>query len=430
MKVFDIALKDMTQSFRSFFALAFMFGVPLLVTGMFYLMFGDVGGGEGFTMPAVRVQLVNEDRGAVLAGAGTLEMGEILADLFRSEEVADYVLLTESQDPSAARRAVDAQEAGVAVIIPPDFSEVVLDPEGAGAADVEIYHDPTLTLGPNVVKTIVRAFMDSFSGTQIAVDVAAAQFAQADLTMTAAQRQALAAQLTVWHQERVDERGASRALIVEPPPGQEETTSRALMVSVVGLIQTGMMIFYAFFTGTNGAQGILVEEEKGTLPRLFTTPTGVTKILSGKFLAVALTVLVQVVTLVLLSWWIFGVSYRGGWPAVALSVVGTVSAAATFGIFVNSWLKDTRQGGFVYGGVLTITGMLGIVNIFTVGSPSASQATGVVSLFVPQGWAMRAWQLTMEGAPLGRVALFFVGMMAWSTVFFVVGSVRFSRRYA
>ena len=36
MKSIHIALKDLTSSFRSAFALIFMFGVPLLVTGMFY----------------------------------------------------------------------------------------------------------------------------------------------------------------------------------------------------------------------------------------------------------------------------------------------------------------------------------------------------------------------------------------------------------
>ena len=35
----------------------------------------------------------------------------------------------------------------------------------------------------------------------------------------------------------------------------------------------GMMIFYAFFTGASTGQTILQEEEEGTLPRLFTTPT-------------------------------------------------------------------------------------------------------------------------------------------------------------
>ena len=48
----------------------------------------------------------------------------------------------------------------------------------------------------------------------------------------------------------------------------------------------GMTIFYAFFTGTSTAQTILREDEDGTLPRLFTTPTSQATVLGGKFLAV------------------------------------------------------------------------------------------------------------------------------------------------
>ena len=43
MKAWDVALKDMTQSFRSMFAVVFMFGIPILVTGMFYFMLGSGG---------------------------------------------------------------------------------------------------------------------------------------------------------------------------------------------------------------------------------------------------------------------------------------------------------------------------------------------------------------------------------------------------
>ena len=51
MKAIDIALKDLTRSFRSAFAVIFMFGVPLLMTGMFYLMFGNMARTVGSIFP-------------------------------------------------------------------------------------------------------------------------------------------------------------------------------------------------------------------------------------------------------------------------------------------------------------------------------------------------------------------------------------------
>ena len=50
------------------------------------------------------------------------------------------------------------------------------------------------------------------------------------------------------------------------------------------------MIFYAFFTGASAIQNIIVEEEKGTLQRLFTTPTTTSVVLGGKFLAGGMTI--------------------------------------------------------------------------------------------------------------------------------------------
>ena len=76
MKIIDIALKDLTRSMRSAFAILFMFGVPLLVTGMFYLMFGNIAGGdEGFDLPVTRVIVANLDEGSPDLQLGASMMG-------------------------------------------------------------------------------------------------------------------------------------------------------------------------------------------------------------------------------------------------------------------------------------------------------------------------------------------------------------------
>ena len=160
---------------------------------------------------------------------------------------------------------------------------------------------------------------------------------------------------------------------------------------IVSFIMGGMTIFYAFFTGTSTAQTILREDEDGTLPRLFTTPTTQATVLGGKFLAVGLTVLVQMTVLLILGRLIFAIQWGSLLP-LALVTLGTVLAAATFGIFIMSLLKSTRQAGTVLGGVLTVTGMLGMVKIFTMGSPTSPAWADIASMFVPQGWAVRGLQ--------------------------------------
>jgi ABC-2 type transport system permease protein len=213
------------------------------------------------------------------------------------------------------------------------------------------------------------------------------------------------------------------------PLGDESTQSTNLLLRMLSPIMGGMMIFYAFYTGTSTAQSILREEEERTLPRLFTTPTSQAAILSGKFMAVFLTVAVQVIVLLLAARLIFGIRW-GAWPSTGLMAVGTVFSASSFGIFVNSFLKDTRQGGVIFGGVLTSTGMIGMISIFAMNSPAAATLGDTVSLLVPQGWAVRGLMQAMNGQPVSSVLGTTLVLLAWSAAFFFTGVWRFNRRYA
>jgi ABC-type transport system involved in multi-copper enzyme maturation permease subunit len=213
-----------------------------------------------------------------------------------------------------------------------------------------------------------------------------------------------------------------------PSGADAAAESPDLLLRIITPIMGGMLVFYAFFTGTSTAQSILREEEERTLPRLFTTPTPQATILTGKFLAVFLTVSVQVVVLLVAAQLIFGIRW-GGWLPVALTAAGTVLSASSFGIFVNSFLKTTRQGGVVFGGVLTLTGMLGMISIFAMNSPAAARLGDTVSLLVPQGWAVRGLLQSMTGQPVAGVLATALVLLAWSAAFFAVGVWRFNRRY-
>jgi ABC-2 type transport system permease protein len=212
-------------------------------------------------------------------------------------------------------------------------------------------------------------------------------------------------------------------------PGEAEAESRNALVGMVTQIMAGMMIFYAFYTGTASAESILREEEERTLPRLFTTPTPQAVILSGKFLAVFATVFVQILVLLVAARLIFNIQW-GSLPLVALISVGIVFVASTFGIFINSFLKTTRQGGIVFGGVLTMSGMIGMIGIFAQGSPTAAQLSNSVSLLVPQGWAVRGMMQAIESQPFSDVLVTALVMLVWSAVFFSIGVLRFNHRYA
>jgi ABC-type Na+ efflux pump permease subunit len=434
MKALDIALKDMLRSFRSFFAVVFMFVVPLLVTGMFYFMFGNLAQDGGFSLPRTKVVIANMDAGGpkfqvnpknIPGGKRADTMGELVVNILESDDMADLVELSFAPDPSAARAAVDGQQAQVAIAIPEDFSKEFADVYGE--AVIEFYQDPTLTISPKIIRAIMDRFMDGMSGVKIAVRVfledatpeeqqLTGQLVQQYLQVSLAEAEDVEADLLEVHAPDT------------APDGEPEQNAN-LLLNIVSPIMGGMMIFYAFFTGTSTAGSILREEEERTLPRLFTTPTPQAVILSGKLLAVFLTVSVQVGVLLLAARLIFNVHW-GEASSVLLVAIGIVFSASSFGVFLNSFIKNSKQGGVLYGGVLTVTGMVGMIRIFAMGSSAASTLGETVSLLVPQGWAVRGLLQSLEGAGPGDLVVNTLALLAWSAAFFGIGVWRFNRRYA
>jgi ABC-2 type transport system permease protein len=434
MKAFDIALKDLKRSFRSAFAVVFMFGVPLLVTGMFYLMFGNMAQNGGFDLPKTKVVIANMDAGGpkfqinpknIPGGRKAATMGDLIVSILESDEMANLIEVAHSPNALVARTAVDNQGAQVAIIIPPDFSKQFADVE-KGKAIIEFYQDPTLTIGPAIMRSILNRFLDSMAGIKIAVNVF--------MDETDSSQYVLVGQVVQGYLDTslaLSENPADELLAVRAPTGaqkSEEEKGQNLLLTIVGPIMGGMMIFYAFFTGTSTAQSILKEEEERTLPRLFTTPTRQTTILTGKLMSVFMTVSVQVIVLLVAARLIFGI--RWGQPfQVGLVALGIIFSASSFGIFVNSFLKTTKQGGAIFGGVLTVTGMIGMISIFTINAPGTSALSGTVSLLVPQGWAIHGLMQSMNGEPVSQLLISFLVMLGWSAIFFAIGVMRFNRRY-
>jgi ABC-2 type transport system permease protein len=427
MKVFDIAIKDMTRSFRSAFALVFMFGVPLIMTGMFYLMFGkSSGGNQGFNVPVTKVVIANLDaggqafdavKGQFPGGLQANSMGDIILATLQDKSFANLLEISLADSAESARAEVDNRQAGVALIIPANLSQQFSDLNSQST--IELYKDPTLTIGPSIVQSILSQFMDNISGAKIAVDVYIKQ--------TGSTNQARIGQVVSQYTASITTGDPTSALLdIQPTTTTSEPVN--MLVTVVAPIMGWLTIFYAFYTGASTAQSILREDEEGTLPRLFTTPTSHATVLGGKFLAVGLTVLVQTTVLLILGRLLFGFNWGALFPVV-LVTLGTMLAAATFGIFINSLLKSTKQAGLIFGGLLTLLGIVGGLPVFAAGSNSVDTLVKV-SLIEPVGWAVQGLLKAMKGGQVQELLITFGVLAAWSVVFFVVGVLRFQKRYA
>jgi ABC-2 type transport system permease protein len=395
VKSLDIAIKDLVTATRSLFALGMMVVVPLLITGMLYLAFGNLLSGSGpASLPELRVAVANQDE----PQSNAPQLGAELVSFLRDEAMPDWLIVEEVSSATEARARVNDRQAGAAVVIPANFTQALVT--AGSTAELEIVHDPTLTVGPGVLEALLGQFVDGVSGARIALDVVnATRAGQGMAALDVASQQALAAEYTTWFtavQQDISH-GADPVLTTQAP-GAAPAPANSMAV-LLSRIMAGMMIFFAFYGGAYTAMSIVTEDELGTLARLFTTPTSRAAVLGGKFLSIVLTLAAQIAVLLTVSAVLFRIHW-GTPAAIAGASLGLVVAAAGFGLLLMAFIKTTKQGGAILGGVLSLFGLLGGLMTVAVEVPPAMQQ---MTLLTPQGWALRAWDMVLSGQSLATL---------------------------
>ena len=423
MKVLDIAIKDLTQTTRSIFALGMMVAAPLLIIGLIYFAFGGVDGDEDATPPAVQVGLVNLD---TLPVDSPLEesLGDTIHGMFVDPSVAAWITATDFADEAAARAAMAERRVGVVVIVPGGFTADVL---AGRTAAVTIVSDPTLSVGPQMAEAMVRSLLQGVAGGGIALETVQGRMLAGGHDPQMLDAQALLGDYATWYGDLQRDllHQTDRAALVLAAPTASGSGGDTLQ-RIIAQMAAGQMVFFAFYTGAYAMMSLLREDEEGTLARLFATPTDRIGILAGKLLAVMLTVIVQGLVLMTAAHFAFGVAW-GQPAAVALALIGQVAAASGLGVLLIAFVKTTRQAGPVLGGGLTVLGMLG--GLFS-GAVTMPETFARLADFTPQGWAMKGWMLALEGQPAGAVGMSCVVLVSLGIVFFSAGAWRIQRRYA
>lgn len=423
MKVFDIAFKDLIRSTRNLFLIGMTVVAPLVITGLIYFAFGSMSGGD-VSLNAIRVGIVDNDR--LPAGAPLdVPIGTNIRDMFFDDSVKSWITASDYADETAAREAVNHQEIGVAVIIPPSFTEDYL--AGQTSKPITLLQDPTLTIAPSVVSDMVTSLLDGVAGGGIAFHTINARLEASGTALDPAQIPALLARYTNWYadfQRALFHTPQNAALVMTSPAVSGESTDS--LQAMMGLVMAGQLIFFSFFTSAYAMMSILQEDEEGTLARLFTTPTQRSVILSGKFLAVFLTVIFQGLVLMVIARFAFGVNW--GEPAsAALGLLGQMFASVGLGVLLISFVKTSKQAGPILGGALTGLGMLSGLFTTNINMPAAFNAIGN---FTPQGWVLKAWRIALAGQSPSEMLLPFVVLVVMGGVMFAIGAAVFRRRYA
>jgi ABC-2 type transport system permease protein len=428
MKILDIAFKDLIRSTRSLFLIGMTLAAPLLITALIYFAFGSFTSGD-VSMISINVGLVNAD---VLPPDAPLEssLGENIRSMFFDDSVKSWIAAADYADEAAARAALNAQEIGVAIVIPETFTADYLAASainGKSQTPITVLQDPTLTIAPTVVRDMITSLLDGVAGGGIAYQVVNARMEANGKILDPADIPTLIERYANWYadfQRALFHTPEEAALIVASPAASAGSVDS--MTSMMGLVMAGQLIFFSFFTGSYAMMSILQEAEEGTLARLFTTPTNRTVILFGKFLAVFLTVMFQGIVLLIAGRLIYGIHW--GEPAtVTLALVGQMVASVGLAVLLVSFIKTSKQAGPIFGGALTGLGMLSGLFTTNIAMPDSFNAIGN---FTPQGWVLKAWKLSLSGQPANEMILPFLVLVAMGIAMFAIGALMFRKRYA
>ena len=411
-KLFLIGFKDLKLIFRDRAALTFMLLAPFLLTvGMGFVTGRFSGDSSGLS--DIPVVIVNHDNE---------QLGDALADLFSSEELADLMEPASASDPAAARQLIDADEAAAAVVIPAGFTRSIIPAEGTTfdegyvepePVQIEIYTNPSRPTSAGVVKAIVDEFVSRLEEGRTSGMTSIVQLMQAGL-LDPQNAESEARALF----ENVEENDSSAIRLKKNQDGPE-----AVEFDILAYMAPGMALLFLMYTVSHGGRSILAERSQGTLPRLLVSPTFTAQVLGGKVLGIFLTGVAQVGILILASSIFFGVKW--GDPAgLSALILAAVFGATGWGLLITALARTPAQVGSLGSAIMLIFGILGgsFINL-----EQMPPLVRTLSKITPNAWGLDGFTTLALGGTLPNLLEPITALVIMGTVLFGVAIILFSR---
>lgn len=407
-KLFAVAWKDVRLTFRDSSALIMMLATPFALTLAIAFAFGGLGG-SGPTLNKIPLVVVNHDGG---------QFGQIVVDVFMSEDLADLLDPTIVLDDASARSLVDGDKATAVVIIPRGFSERVLATSGAPSV-VEVYRHPTRAISAGVVQGIVEQIIG-----RLAAGVAGGQVAVTQLAMSGA----LPPQQAMSQGQQIAQRVAAEVSDTQLITLASETATRGNGSDFNWLLYMvpSTAIMFLMFTVTSGGRSLLAERDGGTLPRLLSTPTSAAHIVGGKVAGIYLTGLLQMGILLTAGTLLFGIDWAAP-LAVALLTMALVAAATGWGAVLAAYSRTASEANQLGTMVALASAMLAGNFMPRQYLPAWLRTAGYVT---PNAWGLEGFNSLTAGGGLSDVTVPIVALLGLGAVLFVAALIAFRRQYA
>ena len=412
LKTILIGLKDLKLMFRDRAALVFMLLAPFLLTiGMGFVTGRFSGGSSGLSdIPVIIVNLDNK------------QMGNALADIFSSEELANLMEPAESSGPEEARRLIDEDQAAAAVIIPEGFTRSIIPAGGTstgegliqpGPVKIEVYTNPSRPLSAGVVKAIVDEFVSRVEEGRIAGLTSISGLIQAGLLDP--QNAESEARALFQNGNQIE----NSAITLRT----NQEGAEAIEFDILAYMAPGMALLFLMYTVSYGGRSILAERSQGTLPRLLVSPTSTGQVLGGKVLGIFLTGAAQVGILILASTIFFGVKW-GDTLGLIVLILAAVFGATGWGMLITALARTPAQIASIGSTLMLIFGVLGGSFIDLQQMPSMLRT---LSRITPNAWGLDGFTTLALGGTLPNLVEPITALLIMGAVLFGIAVVLFNR---
>jgi ABC-2 type transport system permease protein len=350
------------------------------------------------------------------------QLGNALADVFSSEELADLMEPTASSDPEAARRLIDEDQAAAAVIIPEGFTRSIIPSQGTvfdesfvqpDPVKIEVYANPSRPTTAGVVKAIVDEFVSRVEEGRVSGMTSIVQLMQSGLLSPQnAQNEARRSFASV------DESESTAITLKESQEG-----GQAIEFDILAFMAPGMALMFLMYTVSYGGRSILSERSQGTLPRLLISPTSTAQVLGGKVLGIILTGVAQVGILILASSMFFGVKWGDALGLVVL-IFAAVFGATGWGMLITALARSPGQVASIGTALMLIFGILGGSFINLDQMPPLLQS---LSRLTPNAWGLDGFTTLALGGTLSNLMEPITALLIMGAVLLGVAVLLFNR---
>jgi ABC-2 type transport system permease protein len=397
-------------------AQALTFLLPIL----FFSIFASVFGGQsGDRTPRIRVAVLDEDQS---------ELSRRVVDGLRKEEglTVQTGQSREADSPPLNRQSIEtivrSGDVPIAVVLPRGMGAAFADQGFVGSGPrVQLLADPSDPIASNMVQGLLQKVVMT-AAPDLMMAGGMKQFEKFGGALTAQQRAAVAEWLPQLQASANRGDGASTLSMgvgVEVIDVMRSDTGRG---SLISFYAAGIGVMFLLFSSVGGAGGALLDEaESGTLERLLSTNIGMSGVLAGKWLFLALVGVAQLTVMFLWGWAVFGVPLFQHIPGFVVMTAITGAAAAALGMVLATLARTRAQlSGFSTILILTMSALGGSMFPRFLMSESMQK----VGLLTFNAWALDGFlKVFWRNAPLWQLWPQVIVLSALTVVFLATARV-------